>query len=213
MTSLVLTDSSQLTSNSQHIGRTASRSKFDTGAPVYLAAVMGYLVAELLELAGNAARDSKKIRIIQLHQQQLAIRNDEELNKFLTGLTVTQSGVLPNIQALANALVVLSPTAEDGEIEVRISVGSLSAVFWIVHRPSSLLVTNFQVNRPGCPVQDDETVKTSRRRSETADDEYCLDACTSRGWLRTVDVPCHLAASTRWKGRRGPLQTTPWMAP
>ena len=69
------------------------------GAPVYLAAVLEYLAAEILELAGNAARDNKRTRIIPRHIQ-LAVRNDEELNKLLGGVTIAQGGVLPNIHAV-----------------------------------------------------------------------------------------------------------------
>ncbi|XP_018649199.1 putative histone H2A [Schistosoma mansoni] len=68
-------------------------------APVYLAAVLEYLAAEVFELAGNTARDNKKTRNIPRHLQ-LAIRNDEELNKLHVGVTIAQGGVLPNIQAV-----------------------------------------------------------------------------------------------------------------
>merc|ERR1711953_903960 len=73
--------------------------RIGAGAPVYVAAVLEYLCAELLELAGNAARDNKKQRIIPRHIQ-LAVRNDEELNKLLGDVTITGGGVLPNIHAV-----------------------------------------------------------------------------------------------------------------
>ncbi|XP_026564898.1 histone H2A.J [Pseudonaja textilis] len=69
------------------------------GAPVYLAAVLEYLTAEILELAGNAARDNRKTRIVPRHVQ-LAVRNDEELSRLLGRVTIAQGGVLPNIPAV-----------------------------------------------------------------------------------------------------------------
>ncbi|XP_062397881.1 histone H2A, sperm-like [Sardina pilchardus] len=72
--------------------------RIGSGASVYLAAVIEYLCAEILELAGNASKDNKKKRIGPRHIQ-LAVRNDEELNTLLGGVTISEGGVLPNIHA------------------------------------------------------------------------------------------------------------------
>ena len=72
--------------------------RISSGAAVYLAAVLEYLTAEILELAGDAAHENKKQRIGPRHIQ-LAVRNDEELNKLFAGVTIAEGGVLPNIQA------------------------------------------------------------------------------------------------------------------
>uniref|UniRef100_A0A3B3S3E1 Histone H2A n=1 Tax=Paramormyrops kingsleyae TaxID=1676925 RepID=A0A3B3S3E1_9TELE len=72
--------------------------RIGTGAAVYLTAILEYLCAEVLELAGNASRDNKKLRITPRHIQ-LAVRNDEELNALLGSVTISEGGVLPNIQA------------------------------------------------------------------------------------------------------------------
>lgn len=66
------------------------------GAPIYQAAVMEYLSAEILELAGNAARDNKRSRITPRHIL-LAVANDEELNKLLRNVTIPAGGVMPHI--------------------------------------------------------------------------------------------------------------------
>ena len=78
-------------------GRFAKR--VGAGAPVYMAAVLEYVVAELLELSGNAAKDNKKTRIVPRHIQ-LAVKNDEELNKFVGRATISAGGVMPNIHAI-----------------------------------------------------------------------------------------------------------------
>jgi len=70
-------------------------------APVYLAAVLEYLTAEIFELAGILARDAggrsgEKVRIEPRHLL-LAIRQDSELDELFEGAIVGSGGVLPNI--------------------------------------------------------------------------------------------------------------------
>jgi histone H2A len=74
-----------------------------------VAAVLEYLTAEVLELAGNCSKDSSKKRVIPRHIL-LAVKNDEELNKLFKNVTIAQGGVLPNIHA------VLLPKQKPGEV-------------------------------------------------------------------------------------------------
>lgn len=69
------------------------------GAPVYLAAVVEYLVAEVLELSGNASIDNKKKRIIPRHIM-MAVRHDDELEKLLRNVTIADGGVIPHVHAV-----------------------------------------------------------------------------------------------------------------
>merc|ERR1712072_720508 len=76
-------------------GRYAAR--VGAGAPVYLAAVLEYLTAEVLELSGNAAKSYKKSRIVP-RMVFLAVKEDTELDTLLSNTLISTGGVKEHVE-------------------------------------------------------------------------------------------------------------------
>ena len=80
------------------VGRTSSMMKkarlaqrVGAAAPVYLAAVLQYLLTELIDQGGEHATEAKGLRINPKHLAR-AIRNDEELTKLCCNTQISGGG-------------------------------------------------------------------------------------------------------------------------
>lgn len=69
------------------------------GAPIYLAAVLEYLVAEIIETASNATLQNNKSRITTRFIN-LAVRKDNDLNELLAKVHILKGGVVPHINSM-----------------------------------------------------------------------------------------------------------------
>lgn len=63
--------------------------RIGSGASVYMAAVLQYLIYDIVDIAGNAATSDNKRRIAPKHLQS-AINNDSELHILLGGVVLPQ---------------------------------------------------------------------------------------------------------------------------
>lgn len=70
-----------------------------TGGAVYMAAVLEYLAAEVLECAGNVTREYQRQRINPRHLT-VAVRSDSELDVLFKDVTIAEGGVLPFVHEI-----------------------------------------------------------------------------------------------------------------
>lgn len=96
----------------------AFASRIGVGGPIFLAAVLEYLTAEVLEMAGTHAKETKKRRITPQHILY-AIRGDPEMNQLLSDVTISSGGVVPSALADVSKMQTSfkKKSADDGSMD------------------------------------------------------------------------------------------------
>lgn len=74
------------------------RVRITVDAAIFLESVLGYLCSEVVELAGNIAKQKPRNAITPRHIN-LAVRGDAELDELLRDVTLSGGGKVPHISA------------------------------------------------------------------------------------------------------------------
>ena len=70
--------------------------RISVSAGAYIAGVLEYICAEILEMAGNVCEEAGRKTIAPKHIN-LGVRADQELNKMMSNIVISQGGMLPNV--------------------------------------------------------------------------------------------------------------------
>jgi hypothetical protein len=180
----------------RYLKRGVYAERIGAGAPLYLAAVLEYHTAEVLELAGNAARDNKKNRIVPRHIQ-LAIRNDEELGKLLGAVAIAAGGVLPISTLCCLRRVAALPLSKSSLIAI--PPPPLSPGVFQHHRHASGFAHAQTTRMPGIecsPLYNTQTDKTGHAK------ELCINMWAILTKHLAYQQPFPPAYCTRWAACR-----------
>nr|Q5Y2C3.2 RecName: Full=Histone H2A.Y [Tetrahymena thermophila SB210]AAU87547.2 core histone H2A variant [Tetrahymena thermophila] len=75
----------------RYLKQACKQFRVSSSCNIYLAGVLEYLAAEVLETAGNIAKNNRLSRINPVHIRE-AFRNDAELNQFVNGTIIAEGG-------------------------------------------------------------------------------------------------------------------------
>jgi histone H3/H4 len=94
------------------------KSEVSLCAAVYLAAVLEYMMAELLELGGNAARDDSCCTVVATKHLVTALKNDEEFRSFCKGVSfLTDKQIFDSRQNRSFEQTTLEDAKNDGDFD------------------------------------------------------------------------------------------------
>jgi len=136
------------------------------GAGLYMAAIIEYLCAEVLELAGNAAKDNARSRVSPRHVM-LAVRNDDELNRLLDRVHIANSGVIPSVHR-----ILLHTLEQRRKLQQKGELPSDTVLCSQLTPEIGIGIGDIEKKRKPVDEEDDSRQKKKRKASSSSESDY-----------------------------------------